>query len=109
MGAAELERLGEAPPHEAAAVAATGLVGAYKELQVQVQAALPQAFAQIPKLDLEIQGTDWLPRPAASLYYQAGPPGAGILLVSTGRGGQAPSVARFLPLRSPGYPFSIAP
>ena len=108
MGAAELERLGEAPPHEAAAVAATGLVGAYKELQVQVQAALPQAFAQIPKSDLEIQGTDWLPRPAASLYYQAGPPGAGILLVSTGRAARTLSIAGFLQLGLPGEHFQIA-
>src|SRR6202050_1048000 len=43
-GAAEVERLGPAPPREATAVAAsTGLVNAYKELEVQVQAALPQA------------------------------------------------------------------
>jgi uncharacterized protein (DUF885 family) len=109
MGAAELERLGEPPPREAAAVAATGLLNAYKELQVQVQAALPQAFTEIPKSDLEIQGAEWLPRPAASLYYQGGPPGAGILLVNTGRGARTtPSIAGFLQLGLPGEHFQIA-
>jgi uncharacterized protein (DUF885 family) len=108
MGAAELERLGEAPPREAAAVAAPGLVNAYKELQVQVQAALPQAFTEIPKSDLEIQGAEWLPRPAASLYYQGGAPGAGILLVNTGRGARTLSTAGFLQLGLPGEHFQIA-
>src|ERR1700721_2119755 len=108
MGAAELERLGEAPPREAAAVAATGLLNAYKELQVQVQAALPQAFAEMPKSDLEIQGAEWLSRPAASLYHQGGPPGAGILLVSTGRGARTLSIAGFLQLGLPGEHFQIA-
>jgi uncharacterized protein (DUF885 family) len=109
MGAAEVERLGAAVPREAAAVAPTGLVSAYKELQVQVQAALPQAFTEIPKADLEIQGAEWLPRPAASLYYQGGPPGVGILLVNTGRGaGTTLSIADFLQLGLPGEHFQIA-
>jgi uncharacterized protein (DUF885 family) len=109
MGAAEVERLGAAPPREAAAVAATGRVNAYKELQVQVQAALAQAFTEIPKSDLEIQGTEWLPRPAASLYYQSGPPGVGILLVNTGRGARTTlSIAGFLQLGLPGEHFQIA-
>jgi uncharacterized protein (DUF885 family) len=109
MGAAEVERLGAAPPREAAAVATTGLVNAYKELQVQVQAVLPQAFTEIAKSDLEIQGTEWLPRPAASLYYQGGPPGVGILLVNTGRGARTTlSIAGFLQLGLPGEHFQIA-
>jgi uncharacterized protein (DUF885 family) len=108
LGAAEIERLGEAPPREAAAVAATGLVNAYKELQVQVQAALPQSFTDIPKSDLEIEGAEWLPRPVASLYYQGGPPGAGILLVNTGRGARSVSIPVFLQLGSPGEHFQIA-
>jgi uncharacterized protein (DUF885 family) len=109
MGAAEVERLGAAPPREAAAVAATGLVNSYKELQVQVQAALPQAFTEIPKSDLEIQGAEWLPRPAASLYYQGGLPGVGILLVNTGGGARTTlSIAGFLQLGLPGEHFQIA-
>ena len=109
MGAAEVERLGTPPPREAAAVAAAGLVNAYKELQVQVQAALPQAFTEISKSDLEIQGAEWLPRPAASLYYQGGPPGLGILLVNTGRGARSTlSIAGFLQLGLPGEHFQIA-
>jgi uncharacterized protein (DUF885 family) len=109
MGAAEVERLGAAPPREAAAVATTGLVNAYRELQVQVQAVLPQAFTEIAKSDLEIQGTEWLPRPAASLYYQGGPPGVGILLVNTGRGARTTlSIAGFLQLGLPGEHFQIA-
>jgi uncharacterized protein (DUF885 family) len=109
MGAAEVERLGAAPPREAAAAAATGLVNAYKELQVQVLAALPQAFTEIPKTDLEIQGAEWLPRPAASLYYQGGPPGVGILLVNTGREARTTlSIAGFLQLGLPGEHFQIA-
>jgi uncharacterized protein (DUF885 family) len=109
MGAAEVERLGAAPPREAAAVATTGLVNAYKELQLQVQAVLPQAFTEIAKSDLEIQGTEWLPRPAASLYYQGGPPGVGILLVNTGRGARTTlSTVGFLQLGLPGEHFQIA-
>ena len=72
IGVAEVERLGPPLPRESAPVAVTGLVNAYKELEVQVQAALPQAFAEIPKSALEIESSEWLPRPAASLYYQRG-------------------------------------
>ena len=107
-GAAEVERLGPAPPREATAVAASGLVNAYKELEAQVQAALPQAFGEIPKSDLEIQSAEWLPRPDASLYYQGGPPGIGVLLVNTGRGKTPPSIAGFLQRGLPGEYFQIA-
>jgi uncharacterized protein (DUF885 family) len=114
IGTAEVERLGtppppEAPPSEAPPVNAIGLVNAYQEWEVQVQAALPAGFREIPKADLKIQGADWLPRPAASLYYQAGPPGADILLVNTGRGTKtALSKAGFLRLGMPGEHFQIA-
>jgi uncharacterized protein (DUF885 family) len=109
IGAAELERLGSAPPRDAAPIAASGLVNAYKELQVQVQVALPAAFSEIPKSDLEIESAQWLPRPAASLYYQGGPPGAGVLLVDTGRGAKtAFSIASFLQRGLPGEHFQIA-
>jgi uncharacterized protein (DUF885 family) len=110
IGAAEVERLGTAPPREAPPpVAASGLVNAYTELKVQVQAALPAAFSEIPKSDLKIQSAEWLPRPAASLYYQGGPPGVGMLLVNTGRVAKtALSVAGFLQLGLPGEHFQIA-
>jgi uncharacterized protein (DUF885 family) len=114
IGAAEVERLGTAPPREAAPAAPGGLVNAYTELAVQVRAALPQAFAEIPKSPLEIQSAEWLPRPDASLYYQRGPagpagPAADVLLVSTGRGARTTlSIAGFLQRGLPGEHFQIA-
>jgi uncharacterized protein (DUF885 family) len=110
IGAAEVERLGTIPPREPAPVAAIGLVNAYKELEVQVQTALPAVFAEIPKLDLEIRGAEWLPRPAASLYYaRGGPAGVGTLFVNTGRGAKATlSIAGFLQQGLPGEHFQIA-
>ena len=109
IGAAEVERLGPALPSEAAPVAANGLVNAYKELQVQVQAALPAAFSESPKSDLKVQSVEWLPRPAAALYFQAGPPGVGVLLVNTGRGAKtAVSPADFLQFAMPGEYFQLA-
>jgi uncharacterized protein (DUF885 family) len=122
IGTAEVERLGAMLPHEAAPVAASGpvgasgpvsasgLVNAYKELQVQVQAALPAAFSEIPKSDLEIRGAEWLPRPAASLYYRrGGPAGVATLFVNTGRGAKMTlSIAGFLQQGLPGEHFQIA-
>ncbi len=99
IGAAEVERLGAPPPREAPAVVAGGLVNAYKELQTQVQAALPAVFSEIPNSALEIQSTEWLPRPAASLYYRRGGPAGeprAILYVDSGRGAKATlSIAAF--------------
>ena len=109
IGAAEVERLGTAPPREAAPVAASGLVNTYKELEIQVRAALPAAFSEIPTSPLEIQSAEWLPRPAALLYYQRGPAGADILLVNTGRGAKTTlSTAAFLQRGLPGEHFQIA-
>src|SRR6202050_939461 len=109
IGAAEVERLGTGPPRAAAPVAASGLVNPYKELEIQVRAALPAAFSEIPKSPLEIQSAEWLPRPAASLYYQRGPAGADILLVNTGRGPKTTlSIAAFLQRGLPGEHFQIA-
>jgi uncharacterized protein (DUF885 family) len=112
IGAAEVERLGPAPPRDAAPVAASGLVSAYKELEIQVQAALPAAFAETPKSDLDIQSAEWLPRPAVPLYYKRGGPEVGpraILFVDTGRGAKtAVSIAGFLQQGLPGEHFQIA-
>ena len=110
VGAAEVERLGTLPPREPAPSAASGLVNAYKELEVQVQTALPAAFSEIPKSDLEIRGAEWLPRPAASLYYaRGGPAGAATLLVNTGKGAKTTlSIAGFLQQGLPGEYFQIS-
>jgi len=110
IGAAEVERLGTIAPREPAPTAAIGLVNAYKELEVQVQTALPMVFAEIPKSDLEIRGAEWLPRPAASLYYaRGGPAGVGTLFVNTGRGAKTTlSIAGFLQQGLPGEHFQIA-
>ena len=99
----------QASPPAAPPTDAIGLVNAYKEFDGLVQAALPTGFREIPKSDVRIQGADWLPRPAASLYYQPGPPGADVLLVNTGRGAKtALSKAGFLRLGVPGEHFQIA-
>ena len=109
IGADEVESLGTPPPRESPAVAADTLVDAYRELELQVRAALPQAFTEIPHSDLKIQGAESLPRPAASLYYAVGTRGAGILLVNTGRAAKtAVSIAAFLQLGLPGEHFQIA-
>lgn len=114
IGAAEVERLGaapatETPPPGTPPAAANGLVNAYKELKDQVQAALPAAFAEIPKSDLQIQSAEWLPHPDAALYYRSGPPGAGILFVNTGKGSKTTvTIAGFLRLGLPGEYFQVA-
>ena len=115
IGAAEVERLGTVPTAETPPApktppaAAIGLVNAYQELKVQVQAALPAAFAEIPKSDLEIQSAEWPPHPDASLYFESRPPGVGILFVNTGKGAKAAvSIAGFLRLGLPGEYFQIA-
>jgi uncharacterized protein (DUF885 family) len=110
IGGAEVERLGTSPPQEPKPIAASGLVDAYKELQVQVEAALPTAFLEIPKSGLEIRGAESLPVPAASLYYQrGGPGGVDTLLVNTGRGTRTGlSTAGFLQRGLPGEHFQIA-
>ncbi len=108
LGAAEIERLGTAPPREGVPVAANELVNAYTQLELQVRAALPAVFSGLPKSDLIIQGAQRLPRPAAALYLQPGPPDAGILLVNTAEAKSAVSIAGFLRLGSPGEHFQLA-
>jgi uncharacterized protein (DUF885 family) len=115
LGAAEVERLGTMPPRyaapAAAPIAASGLVAAYQELQVQVQTALPAAFSEIPKSELQIESAEWLPRPAAALSYQRGGPAGmprAMLLVYVGRGARGPSIAGFLQQGVPGEHLQIA-
>jgi uncharacterized protein (DUF885 family) len=81
VGIAEVERLGPLSPRDSATpVPAGGLVNAYKELEVQVQAALPAAFAETPPADL----------------------------VSTLKAAKAVSIADFLQRDLPGEHFQIA-
>lgn len=110
IGSAEVERLGLRPTRDPAPLPA-GLVNAYKDLEVQVQAALPAAFAETPPADLDIRGTEWPPQPAAPLYYQrGGPAGAppAILYVNTLKAAKAFSIANFLQRGLPGEHFQIA-
>jgi uncharacterized protein (DUF885 family) len=119
IGAAEIERLGTAPPPEtplpgaAASVPPPGeandLVNAYKQFEAEVQAALPTVFSEMPKAELPIQSSEWLPRPAAALSYRGGPPGEGVLVVNTGKGAK-PAISRagFLQFGVPGEYFQIA-
>jgi uncharacterized protein (DUF885 family) len=111
IGVAEVERHGPQPARDPAPVPANGLVNAYRELEVQVQAALPAAFSETPP-DLEIRGAEWLPQPAASLYYQRGGPAgapAAVLYVNIAKGPRATlSIADFLQEGLPGEHFQIA-
>jgi uncharacterized protein (DUF885 family) len=111
IGVAEVERLGSAPAREAAPAPATGLINAYKDLAAQVQAALPALFSELPKSEFEIRGAEWLPLPAAALYYQPrGPNGVppAILFVSAGKGQRPLSIASFLQQGLPGRHLQIA-
>jgi uncharacterized protein (DUF885 family) len=111
IGIAEVERLGPPPAREAPGQAANGMVNAYRELQTQVQAALPTTFAEIPKGEFELRAAEWLP-PGQALFYQrrgsTGSPPA-ILYVNTGKGARAAvSIASFLQQGVPGQHFQAA-
>jgi uncharacterized protein (DUF885 family) len=106
IGVAEVERLGLLSAREAAAPPANGLVNAYKELQTQVQAALPTEFSSLPTGEFEIRASDGLPQPAAALFYQrrgAGDNPAAVLYVNTAKGARpGVSIAGFLQQGLPG-------
>ena len=111
IGVAEVERLGSLPAHELAPAPASGLVNAYRDLEAQVQTALPTLFSELPKSNFEIRATEWLPLPAAALFYQSrGPNGmpTAILYVNAGRGARPMSVAGFLKEGLPGRHLQIA-
>jgi uncharacterized protein (DUF885 family) len=110
-GVAEVERLGSPPVQEATPAPAVSLVNAYRDLQSQVQAALPALFSELPKSNFEIRSAEWLPLPAAALYYQPGgangvPPA--ILYVSAGKPARPLSIAGFLQEGLPGRHLQIA-
>ncbi len=113
IGVAEVERLGPAGPKEAAAAApAGGLVNAYKELQAQIQPALPNAFSELPQTPLDIRAAEQLPRPAAAVYYQrggpAGEPPAVLYINVKNANATTPSIAGFLQHALPGEHFQAA-
>ena len=111
IGIAEVERLGPPPAREAAGPPSGAIVNAYRDLQTQVQAALPAAFAEIPKGEFELRAAEWL-APGQVLYYQrrgsSGSPPA-ILYVNTGKGARAAvSIPSFLQQAVPGQHFQVA-
>ncbi len=111
IGSAEVERLGLQRARDSVPLEPNGLVNAYRDLQVQVQAALPAAFAETLPGDLDIRGTEWLAQPAAPLYYQRGGPAGeppAILYVNTLKPAKAFSIANFLQRGLPGEHFQIA-
>jgi uncharacterized protein (DUF885 family) len=117
IGLAEVERLGSSPPHEGAPAPqgvpapANGLINAYMDLQTQVKTALPALFSELPKSNFEIRGAEWLPLPAATLYYRPrGPNGVppATLFVNVGKDAKPLSIAGFLQQGLPGRHLQIA-
>jgi uncharacterized protein (DUF885 family) len=106
IGIAEVERLGAPVPRDAQPPPGNGLLNAYRELQAQVQSALPTAFAEIPAAEFDIRPADWLPRPGESLHYQrkgASGSSPAVLYVNTGKGARTTvSIAEFLQQALPG-------
>jgi uncharacterized protein (DUF885 family) len=112
LGMAQVERLGAAPaPMPRAPLAANELLDAYRQLKVQVTAAVPQLFSEDPKTDFDIRGTDWTHEPGTPLSYQpAGPTASSppVLYVDIGRGGTpAVVIASFLEQAIPGRHYQI--
>ncbi|MDP9088445.1 MAG: DUF885 family protein [Pseudomonadota bacterium] len=110
LGVAEVDRIGA--PRSASAAAASvpaELVGAYKELKIQVLTAMPVVFSELPKEDFDIRSAEWLPMLAGALYYQrAGLDVPAVLYVNAGRGAQAVSIASFLQQALPGHHLQLA-
>jgi len=122
---AEVERMGahiqpprdaplapSAPPAQPPSLVADALLGAYRDLEVRVLAALPNLFTQAAQADLDILGAEWLPTPATPLSYErAGTTGAppAVLHVATGGAPRSVSIAGFLQQAWPGhhYQYSI--
>jgi uncharacterized protein (DUF885 family) len=111
IGISEVERIGALQQsHEAPPLAGPELVSAYKDLEVQVRAAIPGLFSVIPKAQFDIREAQWLPDPSSVLYYQGSTGSApAVLYVNTGRA--APrriSIGAFLQLGLPGRHLQIA-
>jgi uncharacterized protein (DUF885 family) len=118
LGIAEVERIAarrqapESAPAGAAAPAAGDLLNAYQELKLQVRAATPKLFSEIPSADFTIRAADGLSEPATQLSYQRpGPAGfpPAVLWVNSGRSAvRIVSIAGYLQQGEPGHLFQIA-
>jgi uncharacterized protein (DUF885 family) len=118
IGSVEVERLGSpaqahdnAAPPAAAQLTGAELVSAYQAVEVQVRAAMPGLFSDMPKADFNIRATEWLPEPADALHYQAAgevAPEAAALYVRSGKNAPKVSIAQFLQQGLPGHHLQIA-
>jgi uncharacterized protein (DUF885 family) len=75
IGIAEVERLGFQPARDPAPLPAGGLVNAYKDLEVRVQAALPAAFAETSPADLDLDTLKAAKAFSIANFLQRGLPG----------------------------------
>jgi len=111
IGVAEVERIGALqPPHQASPGGAE-LVSAYQDLEARVRTAMPSLFSDVPKEDFDIRGAEWLPEPAAALYYQRAGSTAlepAVLYVNTGKTASRVSISSFLQQGLPGHHLQIA-
>jgi len=118
LGVAEVERIGAsaqthdalAQTHDVPAPAGPELVGAYREIEAQVRAAMPGLFSEMPQADFDIRAAERLPAPASALYYQrAGAFGPAVLYVDTGgAAAHKVSMAGFLQQGLPGHHLQMA-
>jgi uncharacterized protein (DUF885 family) len=111
IGVAEVERIGALQQPHGAPLGGEELVSAYQDLRAQVRAAMPGLFSDVPKGEFDIRGAEWLPEPAAALYYQragAGVSEPAVLYVNTGRTGSRVSISSFLQQGLPGHHLQIA-
>jgi uncharacterized protein (DUF885 family) len=95
------------PPSAAATprLAPAELLGAYQAVEAQVVSAMPPLFPDAPKAEFDIRAADWLPVPAAALYYEPARGAAAspaVLYVYTGRPALKMSIAGFLQQGLPG-------
>jgi uncharacterized protein (DUF885 family) len=112
IGMAQVERLGPLhAPTPRPPLAANELLDAYKQLTVQVAAAMPQLFSEDPKTNFDIRGADLTQEPATPLIYQpAGLSGTSpaVLYVDISRGATpAVVIASFLEQAIPGRHYQI--
>jgi uncharacterized protein (DUF885 family) len=100
------------PSAQAVPVAPNALLSAYRDLEARVLAALPNLFAQAPQADLDILGSEWLPKPAMPLSYQragtAGMPAAVLHVATSGGAPRAMSTAGFLQQAWPGHHYQYS-